>query len=401
MSKLLGQNRTKHRNRLIGAGIVVAGIVGGALLAVVHSHQQGGATSTIVAVRVGKGDVTLDVATSGTVRPATTRELSFAVNGTVASIAVRAGSKVKAGQTLAAVDATAATAAVTDARNTLTDAKSRLTDARDQAARVTAAATACATAASDRGLLATAASDRGFLATAASDRGFLAGADVSPTATVAVNSCTTRGYPDTGNDPVLTAQQAVNRAGEAVTRAEAALAGAVITAPIAGTVVSVAGSVGDTVSSGKTFVTLADTYTMQVEAAFPEADAGSLAVGQSATITLADHDDALTGTVVQVDPVGTSDGTLVRYGAVLSFSAPPSDLLVGQSAQVAVRVGETRNVLRVPSTAVHDISGGSGTVLLRVGGRSSERTVTVGLRGDQYTQVTDGLTADDQVVRSW
>jgi HlyD family secretion protein len=140
---------------------------------------------------------------------------------------------------------------------------------------------------------------------------------------------------------------------------------------------------------------------MQVRADFPEADAGSLAVGQSATVTLAGSDEPITARVVQVDPVGTPDGTMVRYGALLSFTGSPGDLLVGQSARVKVRTGQVASAVRVPSTAVHDVSGDSGTVLVRTGNRSAERAVAVGLRGDRYTQITGGLAEGEQVVRSW
>ncbi|BCJ46200.1 hemolysin secretion protein D [Actinoplanes ianthinogenes] len=359
---------------MVGAGAAVT-------VAVLHDRNDARRSAEVVAVAVDKGKVTLDVATTGTVEPATTRELSFAVAGTVEAITVRPGTKVTAGQTLATVDDTGAADDVTSAETILSDARDRLDDAEATAASVTAAATACAT------------TNTGHLTAV--------GEPSAAVSAAAATACPTRGYPDTGNDSILAAQQTVNRATRAVAEARAALGGAVIKAPIAGTVVAVAGSVGDTVSSGKTFVTLADTYTMQVRADFPEADAGSLRVGQTGTVTLADHDDPLKATVVQVDPVGTSDGALVRYGVVLSFTAPPSDLLVGQSAQVTVRVGETGDVLRIPSTAVHDISGGSGTVLVRTGSVSTRRTVTVGLRGDQHTEVTAGLTAGEQVVRSW
>jgi multidrug efflux pump subunit AcrA (membrane-fusion protein) len=380
MVNVSGRIRSKRRIRWTGAGIVAVGVAAGVVLGVVHHRSGDEPAAGVVAVGVTKGEVTLDVATTGAVGPATTRELSFAAGGTVEAIQVRAGTRVKAGQVLATVDDTEAAGDLADAKANLGDAQERLGDAEGRAAAVTASATACAVPSTPA-------------------RGHLTGVVPEPRAAAA--ACTTRGFPGTGDDPILDARQAVNRAGQAVTKAQAALNGTVITAPIAGTVVSVSGSVGDTVSSGKTFLTLADTYDMQVEAEFPEADAGSLAVGQTGTITLADHDEALAGTVVQVDPVGTSDGTLVRYGAVISFTTRPSDLLVGQSAQVRVRVGTVTDVLRVPSTAVHDISGGSGTVLLRQGSTGTRRTVTVGLRGDQYTQVVDGLAAGDQVVRSW
>ncbi|GAA2701663.1 hypothetical protein Apa02nite_053160 [Actinoplanes palleronii] len=385
----------------------MVGVATGVVLAVVRNRPGADTSAEVVAVAVDKGAVTLDVATTGTVEPATTRELSFAVAGTVEAVKVRAGTKVKAGQLLATVDDTDAAGDVDAAESTLTDAQDRLADAKDSAASVTASATVCAAATTGgnggNGHLAAAgtAAARAGEASAAAGTAAASVGEASAAVDAAATSCTTRGYPDTGNDSILNAQQSVNRAAQAVDKAEDALDGTVIKAPIAGTVVAVTGSVGDQVSSGTTFVTLADTYAMQVQADFPEADAGSLKVGQTGTVTLADHDDALTGTVVQVDPVGTSDGTLVRYGVVLSFSSPPSDLLVGQTAQVQVRVGEATGVLRVPSTAVHDISGGNGTVLVRNGSQSAQRTVAVGLRGDQYTAVTDGLAVGEQVVRSW
>jgi HlyD family secretion protein len=137
---------------------------------------------------------------------------------------------------------------------------------------------------------------------------------------------------------------------------------------------------------------------MLVDADFPEADADHLAAGQPAVITLPAQDDqAFDATVDQVDPVGTSDGTLVRFGVVLSFTDPPQGLLVGQSALVTVTTGSATDVLRVPSTAVHDVAGTSGVVQRN----GAQVRVGVGLRGDQYTEITGGLTGGDEVTRSW
>ncbi|MEV0901366.1 efflux RND transporter periplasmic adaptor subunit [Actinoplanes sp. NPDC049802] len=355
----------KAKIRWIGGLLVVAGAVAAGIILAVQQEETVTPAATVVAV-ADRGTVTVDVATTGTVEPATTRSLTFPVAGTVESVSVRAGNKVGKGQSLAALDDTEAADDVTDAEAALAEAQSRLTEARTVSVRTTASATACA----------------------------------RPVA-AATGACATKGYPDTGSDPVLTAEQQVYEAERRVEEAEKALGGTTLVAPIAGTVVAVEGSVGDQVDSGSTFITLADTYTMQVRADFPEADAGALATGQSATVTLADSDDTYDAEVVQVDPAGTSDGTLVRYGAVLSFADSPDDLLIGQSAQVKVRTGQVDDAIRVPSTAVHDVSGGSGTVLVRSGGRSVERTVTVGLRGDQHTEITDGLTEGEQVVRSW
>jgi HlyD family secretion protein len=88
---------------------------------------------------------------------------------------------------------------------------------------------------------------------------------------------------------------------------------------------------------------------------------------------------------------------MVRYGVLLSFVDAPEDLLVGQSANVKVTTGSKADVLRVPSTAVHEVHGDTGTVLKN----GAQVKVGVGLRGDQYTEITSGMTEGDEVARSW
>ncbi|GAA1623108.1 efflux RND transporter periplasmic adaptor subunit [Actinoplanes couchii] len=429
MSDESDDRRRDRRVRWIGAGFVVLAAVSGGVILALGQQRQVPVSAVVVAV-ADRGAVTLDVATTGTVEPATTRTLAFGVNGTVATVPVRAGNRVVKGQTLATLDGTDVTDAVSDANAQLTEARARLGTATAADVRATASAATCArparTAATPAAIPAAtpavAATDAVItddviiLSTPAPESaGATATESASATATesadeimprpagrrAAATPCATQGFPARGNDGILAAEQQINRAARAVEQATKAKSGATITAPIAGTVVAVSGSVGDQVRGGSGFVSLADTYTMQVRAEFPEADAGALTPGQSATITLADSDVIRSGRVVQVDPVGTSDGTLVRYGVLVSFAESPSDLLLGQSAQVKVRTGEVAAALRVPSTAVHDVSSGAGTVLLRSGSRSSERLVTVGLRGDQYTEILDGLAEGDRVVRSW
>jgi multidrug efflux pump subunit AcrA (membrane-fusion protein) len=382
---------------IVGLIVVAAGAEGTALW--LDRNDNGKKAAVVSAVAADTGAVTVSVAATGTVQAATSRSLSFTVDGTVTKVAVLAGSKVKAGTVLATVDNADASDAVDDAQDTLDDAVGQLDDAEDAVSKSAAGGGSKSAAAG--GTSATAAGGSKSTATGGSKASAASRADdddsVSSTVAAAAEQ---RGT--TGLDAVFTAQERVNQARAALAEAKIALAGTTITAPIAGTIMTVAGQVGSQVSKGSTFVTLADTYTMQVSASFPEADAGSLATGQSATVTLADRvGDEFAAKVAQVDPVGTSDGTLVTYGVLLSFTQQPADLLVGQSASVEVHTGEVASTLRVPSTAVHDVSATQGTVLVRAAGRSTQREVEVGLRGDQYTQITKGLTAGETVVRSW
>lgn len=113
--------------------------------------------------------------------------------------------------------------------------------------------------------------------------------------------------------------------------------------------------------------------------------------------------------VAQVDPVGTTVGQLVRYGAVLGFDRVPADALVGQTADVRVTIDSVSSVLRVPAGAVHptdpaapSTTDGTGQVRLRTpAGGTERRRVTVGVRGDRYVEIVGGLAEGDEVVLDW
>lgn len=379
---------------VIGVVVLVLAAVG-----VWINRDTGTAKTTAVATAaVDTGPVTVSVAATGTLE-AVTRDLAFTVDGTVETVAVRAGSKVEAGATLAAVDTADATDTVGDAQDSLDTAETSLSTARSAAASASASPSAGPSASPSAGPSASAGRPSGGTR---QPSGGVAATATQSDQNQSQNQNQAQTGDSSGTDAVLAAQQRVNQAGYTLGTARAALAGATIKAPISGTVLSVAGKVGSQVSSGSTFVTLADTAHMQVSADFPEADAGSIAAGQTASVTLADRvGQTFAAQVVQIDPVGTSDGTLVTYGVELSFTKAPADLLVGQTAAVQITTGRVAGALRVPATAVHEAGAGAGVVLVRSAGSSTRRTVRVGLRGDQYAQITSGLAAGDLVVRSW
>ncbi|MCW6003155.1 efflux RND transporter periplasmic adaptor subunit [Micromonospora sp. CPCC 205371] len=316
------------------------------------------ATST---VKVDRGEVSTAAATTGKLEPGQVRSLSFATAGTVTEVKVRAGDQVASGQVLATIDPTDAQERVDDATDSLDEAEDALDEAESTSVCTVSLVTPTPT--------------------------------VSPSAPAPSPSCAR----SSGRDSILNAQQRVTSAKKALAEAKEQLAGTKITAPIAGKVLTVSGSVGSEIRGGSAFVTLADVAGMQISASFPEADAARLAIGLTGTVTLADRPgEEFPAKVVQVDPVGTTDdgGTMVKYGVVLAFEKVPSDLLVGQSANVKVTTSSVAEVLRVPSGAVRD----DGTVLVRTASGDQSKAVELGIRGDQYTEVTSGLIEGDEIV---
>ncbi|MEV4163597.1 efflux RND transporter periplasmic adaptor subunit [Nonomuraea dietziae] len=194
------------------------------------------------------------------------------------------------------------------------------------------------------------------------------------------------------------AESGLAKAQAAMEQAADAVRGTRIVAPASGTVLSVAGAKGDTVGTGA-FITLGDLDELQVQALFTESDVNSLRLGQQAAITLATRQgERYSGTVTHLAPTATTTGRLVRYAVTITFDDPPKDLLLGQTATVTVTTGEADDALYVPAQAVKTGKDGTATVTVRTGSGEKEQRVTTGVRGDQYVQVKEGLTAGDRVV---
>jgi HlyD family secretion protein len=401
-----------------GAVVVVVSLVSATAYARSGSEP---AAPVITTAKVDRGEVANAVAAAGSLTPADNRSLSFGVAGTVDEVLVRPGDQVKVGALLASVDDTDAIEKVDKAQDTLTEAQDALETA--QAAQTTTADTSSCSSGGGGGGAAveeteTPSASPSVTPSATASATSTPTQSTSPRATASPtrgnsqpggsgsSSCpstqSNSGRSGASGDSVLRAEQQVTSAKVALAEAEEQLAGAVITAPIAGKVLTVAGEVGSKASTGTAFVTLGDVDDMQVAAKFPEADAGRLVIGLKATVTLADRVGVeLPAKVTQVDPVGTVDSGMVRYGTLLAFDEVPTDLLVGQTAHVRIEIASVAGVLRAPSTAVHGVSGGTGTVKVRTATGDVERQVGVGVRGDQFTEITSGLSEGDEVITQW
>jgi macrolide-specific efflux system membrane fusion protein len=280
------------------------------------------------------GAVTATVSASGTVTSGNVASADFVTAGTVTEIDVAVGDVVAKGRVLAKVDPS-------EANENLAVARSRLTAARE-------ALTAAESAGSDEATLT--------------------------------------------ND-----ESAVSQAQSTVDTAGAAVAGTVLTAPIAGTVTALNGSVGSPSSSG--FLEISDLTALRVSASFGESDATRLKAGQAASVTwTAVSGTTATGTVTSVAPTATASSGVNSYAVTIALDAAPDGVRLGQSVTAAVTVASAENVLRVPVAAVHGSGGRRTVTVLAADGTTRVVTVTVGVEGDAFDQITSGLTEGQTVV---
>ncbi|MCM4079658.1 efflux RND transporter periplasmic adaptor subunit [Paractinoplanes hotanensis] len=220
---------------------------------------------------------------------------------------------------------------------------------------------------------------------------------------------------DAGSD-TSNADNEVEQAELAVDEAEAVVDGTVLTAPMAGTVTAVNGTLGSSSGGGSSgssgqasaaqqesssstgFIELQDLTKMQVTAAFAEADATMLKEKQPATITWNALDGtSATGRVSAIDPSATTANDVVTYGVTLSLDKVPAGVKAGQTVSVAVTTGSVRNVLMVSSSAITTV-GNRHSVTVLNGAAEEVRPVEIGLEGDSATQITSGVSAGERVV---
>ena len=150
-------------------------------------------------------------------------------------------------------------------------------------------------------------------------------------------------------------------------------------------------------AAGDTLFRIGDISTMWVLADVPERDLAGVRVGQPVTVRLRSAPGrAFAGKVSVIYPQVNPDTRATRVR--IELPNPDGALLPDMYADVEIATGDAKPVVAVPDDAVID-TGERQVVLLDKGeGRFEPRAVKVGVRGEGYTEIRDGVAAGDRVV---
>ncbi len=206
-----------------------------------------------------------------------------------------------------------------------------------------------------------------------------------------------------GTDPYkIKAQAAVVAQAEAqVASAKSGLAKTIIEAPFSGVISNVDLSIGETVSLGKTVVSMLATDGYEVEAKVPEVDIVKVKVGAQVDITLDAYgrDVIFGGTVTRINPTATTEGTVPVYKVIVTFVGKDDRIKQGMTANVQIVSESKSKTVIIPARFVTLITSEKGTVLLLVNGKTESREVGIGIRGaDGSLEITYGLVGGEEVV---
>jgi len=202
-----------------------------------------------------------------------------------------------------------------------------------------------------------------------------------------------------GADPldVQSQQISLKQKENSLLDAQATLANYSVRAAFDGVVAAVSVKKGDAVSNGTslgTLITIQQIATISLN----EVDIAKIKVGQKANLTF-DAVDGLniTGSVSQVDALGTVSQGVVSYNVQITFDVQDSRIKPGMSTSVNIILSSKPDVLMVPSNAVK-IQGGASYVQILVNGAPQRKDVTVGDSNDTMTEIVSGVSEGDSVV---
>lgn len=171
-----------------------------------------------------------------------------------------------------------------------------------------------------------------------------------------------------------------------------------IQSPITGVVTKVNVSVGDIIAPNTEAVTILDPASFKVYAEIDELDITSVRPGQMALVAF----DAMPGRrftarVERVIP--QADEVTKMLPVVLNLIDVVPNLSDGLTATINIIQERRPNALTIPSSALVDEQERRATVfIVSDHGTLQLRTVRLGVRGEQYVEITDGLREDERVA---
>ncbi len=150
-------------------------------------------------------------------------------------------------------------------------------------------------------------------------------------------------------------------------------------------------------AAGATLFRIADISTMWILADVPERGIAAVHPGETVAVTVRSQPGRIyTGRVALIYPQvnAATRSTRVR----VELPNPDGSLLADMYADVAIETGTPAPVVAVPDDAVVDTGTRQSVIVDRGEGRLEPRPVKVGVRGDGYVEIRQGLRPGEKVV---
>jgi HlyD family secretion protein len=376
----------------------------------VTAARRGNKATEVRIEEVARRDLVASVTASGQVVPRTKVNLTADISGRIVRLAVKEGQMVSRGQFLLEIDPVQYQAGVQRAEAGLAAARAQEAQARANLEQA-----------------------RSNLARSEEIR------RVNPTLVSAEQLEQLKTALEVNQALYESARHNVEQSAASLRDARSSLAKTVISAPMAGRITRLNVELGETAVPGTfnmdaaTLLTIADMSVLETKIKVDETDVARISLGDSATVEIdAFPDTSFVGRVVEISnssiqapgagPQGQQDQA-VDYEVTVQLVNPPAETRPDFSATAKIITDTRKNVLSVPIIALtvreHETSRSSDSAAIalgrqptkQVGQRDVEgvfivgadnkvtfRPVRVGIAGEEYFEVLDGLEGGERIV---
>jgi multidrug efflux pump subunit AcrA (membrane-fusion protein) len=203
-----------------------------------------------------------------------------------------------------------------------------------------------------------------------------------------------------GKEQALKAARGSRMSAEGKYRAaEAQLSYSEIRSPIDGYVTERPLYVGDLATANQPILTVMDTSRLIAKSHIPQSEAAVLKAGTPAELKIPGIDEPIKGRVSLVSPALDPGSTTIEVW--VEASKPDPALKPGVTVEVTMTAKTVKEALVVPTPAVFKNNEGADYVVIAASdGHAHVKTVQVGVRNAEFSQVLSGVAAGDPVISS-
>ncbi|WP_238917925.1 efflux RND transporter periplasmic adaptor subunit [Clostridium sp. YIM B02555] len=196
-------------------------------------------------------------------------------------------------------------------------------------------------------------------------------------------------------DNIAAAKAQVDSSKAALDIANHQLENATVTAPIDGKISAKNISVGELAPTQTPSLVLENEAALNVLIKVTETNINSIAVGMAAKISVPSTGISYDGAITTISP--SADQKTGMFDVKINITNPDDKIKIGMVTNISLVDSKSDNSLLVPNESVINEDGSSYIYVIN-GDKLTKRVVTLGQAKNQYIEVKDGVSADDQVV---
>ncbi len=169
-----------------------------------------------------------------------------------------------------------------------------------------------------------------------------------------------------------------------------------IVADFDGIVTECTGVSGASVTEGAQLITLESSENVKVTFDASKSDVAKLAIGQKVDVTISGN--KYEGEIAKINRMATLNASNTpMVGVEVHLTNPDDKIILGLDAKLTVHTNSAQNTLLIPVEAINADKNGDFLYVVE-NGMVVRRPITCGISSDEYTEVLEGVTEEDQII---